>query len=253
MEEQVESTPKTILPHEFIYDGKLLGVRSLRVDFTSYNNFKNPINPGDEILSPDWSDEPECGKGLHWIPWGLGHEGQELGMLRPVWQVIEPIGPIVWLDGKCKSQGVRIVHTGTLSQCMNLTHAGRTAFAQFRANGFERSTGYQSSSASTGYRSSSASTGDRSSSASTGDQSSSASNGECTVSASTGIQSKAMAGKYGCIALAFRVFDESKDFIRNEMRCALTGCGDGSDGKLKANTWYQLNEHGSFVEYEVIS
>lgn len=32
------------------------------------------------------------------------------------------------------------------------------------------------------------------------------------------------------------------------MRCAETGCGDGSDGKLKANTWYSLNESGDFVE-----
>jgi hypothetical protein len=32
------------------------------------------------------------------------------------------------------------------------------------------------------------------------------------------------------------------------MRCAEIGCGDGSDGKLKADTWYRLDEQGSFVE-----
>jgi hypothetical protein len=32
------------------------------------------------------------------------------------------------------------------------------------------------------------------------------------------------------------------------MRCAETGCGDGSDGKLKAETWYTLDDAGLFVE-----
>jgi hypothetical protein len=37
---------------------------------------------------------------------------------------------------------------------------------------------------------------------------------------------------------------------RLEMRCAETGCGDGSDGKLKADTWYILDENGEFQEVE---
>jgi hypothetical protein len=53
-----------------------------------------------------------------------------------------------------------------------------------------------------------------------------------------------MAGKYGCIALAWW----NKKENRGEMRCAETGCGDGSDGKLKAETWYALDEEGCFVE-----
>jgi hypothetical protein len=53
-----------------------------------------------------------------------------------------------------------------------------------------------------------------------------------------------MAGKYGCIALQW--WNESG--LRAEMRCAETGCGDGSDGKLKAEVWYQLNRSGEFVE-----
>jgi len=33
------------------------------------------------------------------------------------------------------------------------------------------------------------------------------------------------------------------------MRAAEMGCGDGSDGKLKAKVWYQLDEKsGQFVE-----
>ena len=55
-----------------------------------------------------------------------------------------------------------------------------------------------------------------------------------------------MAGKYGCIALQWWNEDES----RSEMKCAETGCGDGSDGKLKAEVWYRLNENGEFMECE---
>jgi hypothetical protein len=32
------------------------------------------------------------------------------------------------------------------------------------------------------------------------------------------------------------------------MRCREVGIGDGSDGKLKANTWYRLDEAGEFQE-----
>jgi len=36
---------------------------------------------------------------------------------------------------------------------------------------------------------------------------------------------------------------------RSEMRCAEVGVGDGSDGKLKAKTWYRLNDDtGAFEE-----
>lgn len=53
-----------------------------------------------------------------------------------------------------------------------------------------------------------------------------------------------MAGKFGCIALAW--WNESEE--RREMRCAETGIGDGSDGKLKAGVWYMLDDSGEFVE-----
>ena len=53
-----------------------------------------------------------------------------------------------------------------------------------------------------------------------------------------------MAGKFGCIALGW--WNRAEE--RSEMRCAETGCGDGSDGKLKAEVWYRLNDQGEFVE-----
>jgi hypothetical protein len=32
------------------------------------------------------------------------------------------------------------------------------------------------------------------------------------------------------------------------MRCREVGCGDGSDGKLLANVWYQIDSNGDFVD-----
>ena len=78
----------------------------------------------------------------------------------------------------------------------------------------------------------------------TQDSSASSATGDRSASVCTGIESKAMAGKYGCIALAWWNTKES----RGEMRCAETGCGDGSDGKLKAEVWYRLDDNGLFVE-----
>lgn len=97
----------------------------------------------------------------------------------------------------------------------------------------QHATGYSSASSATGYRSASSATGDRSASSATGYSSS---------AVCTGLAGKAMAGKYGCIALAWWNQKEK----RREMRCAETGCGDGSDGKLKAEVWYSLNELGEF-------
>ena len=86
--------------------------------------------------------------------------------------------------------------------------------------------------------------GHRSASSATGDRSASSATGDASAAVVTGPLGKAMAGKYGCVALGWWN-DEEK---RSEMRCAETGCGDGSDGKLKAETWYQLNDNGEFEE-----
>ncbi len=105
-------------------------------------------------------------------------------------------------------------------------------------------TGYSSASSATGYRSASSATGDRSASSATGHRSASSATGDSSASVCTGLNSKAMAGKFGIIALAWW----NKAERRGEMRCAETGCGDGSDGKLKAEVWYRLDDAGRFVE-----
>ena len=81
---------------------------------------------------------------------------------------------------------------------------------------------------------------------STGYRSANSSTGYSSAAVATGLNSSCMAGRYGCIALQW--WNHKKK--RCEMKCAEVGCGDGSDGKLKAKTWYELNEAGEFVEAE---
>ena len=97
----------------------------------------------------------------------------------------------------------------------------------------QHSDGNSSASSATGYSSASSATGNRSASSATGDSS---------ASVCTGLESKAMAGKYGCIALAW--WNAKKE--RSEMRCAETG--NGKDGKLKPDAWYTLDKNGNFIE-----
>ena len=105
-------------------------------------------------------------------------------------------------------------------------------------------TGYRSASSATGYRSASSATGNSSASSATGNSSASSATGDSSASICTGINSKAMAGEYGCIALAWYNIKEK----RSEMRCAEIGCGDGTDGKLKAGVFYLLDNNGKFIE-----
>ena len=95
-----------------------------------------------------------------------------------------------------------------------------------------------------GNSSASSATGNSSASSATGNRSASSATGDASAAVVTGLDSKAMAGKFGCIALAF--WNENDECC--EMRCAETGCGDGSDGKLKAEVWYRLDGQGQFVE-----
>jgi hypothetical protein len=60
----------------------------------------------------------------------------------------------------------------------------------------------------------------------------------------TGIGGKARGGPFGVIALAW--WNEKAQ--RQEMRAAEIGVGDGSDGKLKRDVWYQLDADGKFTE-----
>ena len=55
---------------------------------------------------------------------------------------------------------------------------------------------------------------------------------------------KCGSGLHGCVVLGWW----NSEANRVESRCAEVGCGDGSDGKLKAHTWYVVDRSGVIVE-----
>ena len=115
---------------------------------------------------------------------------------------------------------------------------------KYKKGSSKHSTGDSSASSATGDSSASSATGYGSASSATGDRSASSATGDASAAVCTGINSRVMAGKYGVVALAW--WNEGEE--RVEMRCAETGCGDGSDGKLKANAWYVLDSEGQIIE-----
>ena len=122
----------------------------------------------------------------------------------------------------------------------------RGAASSTGESGAASSTGSSGAASSTGESGAASSTGYRGAASSTGESGAASSTGSSGAAQATGLYSKACGGKYGCIALAW--LNKSADRI--EMQCAKIGCGDGSDGLLKANIWYVLNEAGEFVEEE---
>ena len=140
--------------------------------------------------------------------------------------------------------GYRSASSATGISSASSATGDRSASSATGDSSVSSATGYSSVSSATGDSSVSSATGERSASSATGNSSASSATGDSSAAVSTGHCSKAMAGKYGCIALCFWNSAEERD----EMRCAETGCGDGSDGKLKAEVWYILNDAGDFVE-----
>ena len=126
-------------------------------------------------------------------------------------------------------------------------------FSEKKDKGAKRASGNSSMASNSGDRSMASNFGDSSMASNSGYRSmasnsgyrSMASNfGDSGVAVCTGLSSKAMAGKHGCIALAWW---NDKD-QRVEMVCAEIGCGDGTDGKLKADVWYMVDESRNIVE-----
>lgn len=102
---------------------------------------------------------------------------------------------------------------------------------------------WRSAKSNTGYGSAATNTGYGSAATNTGYRSAATSDGKSSAAVVTGLNSKARAGEYGCIALAWW----NPKARRNEMRCARTGTGPGR-GLLKPDTWYTLDAKGRFVE-----
>jgi len=140
---------------------------------------------------------------------------------------------------------------------------GRGAASATGARGAASATGWSGAASATGWRGAASATGERGAASATGGRGvasatgwrgaasatgasgAASATGESSLAGVTGLYGKAQAGPFGVIALAWW----NRSAARSEMRCAEVGIGDGSDGKLKAKTWYRLNdETGAFKE-----
>ena len=253
---------------------EVLCVKCVDRDGSSRGGFRWPLTVGATVEAQDWDPKPICGGGLHGWPWGfcIG-EGKDPDW-SGVWIVFgSKPEDVVWaeegeLAGKCKARRAIIRFVGTWGEATNFVLAGQITLIQHNSsgsasatgdNGSASASGDSGSASATGYRGSASASGDSGSASATGDSGSAVATGYSGSASATGyrgsasatgysgsavagVSGKARAGKFGCIAIGYWRAE------RQEMRCAEIGVGDGSDGKLKANTWYRLDGAGKFKE-----
>ena len=261
--------------HQWTHNGnEVLILRCCDADGKSYNGpsrgkkteicFQWPLEVGTVVEAPDWIADTKCGGGLHGWPWGLSFGSGKAPDYTGRWIVFgaQPSDVIELEEGKVKTRCGIIRFVGTWDAALSFILPGQMEWVHRRSRGAASSTGDSGAASSTGSSGAASSTGDSGAASSTGDSGAASSTGysgaaSCTgysgaasstgdsgAAFSTGLNSRARGGKYGCIALAWLNEKES----RLEMQCAKIGCGDGSDGLLKAGVWYKLDECGAFVE-----
>ena len=221
-----EQITKLDQAHQWTHTGsEVLILKCSDSEGKTRDGFQWPLEIGAPVTPHEWRAENKCGYGLHGWPWGFGlGDGKEPDWLGK-WIVFGalPTDIVGNLENerKCKAKCGTIRFVGNWHDAMKFILPGQMALVGFIA---AQSEDHHA----TGYSSASSATGDKS------------------ASVVTGLEGRARAGKWGCIALAWWNTSDS----RSEMRCREIGCGDGSDGKLKADTWYTLNESGEFQEVQ---
>ena len=90
---------------------KILMLRTCNADMSSYNGFLWPESG--PVECPDWDPVPECGYGLHGLPWGEG-DGSLLDWGEDAkWLVWEAeASAVVDIGGKSKAPKGTVVHCG---------------------------------------------------------------------------------------------------------------------------------------------
>jgi len=206
-------------------------LRFVTQDGKSYGGFQNPLSVGESVTAPDWNPSNKCVGGIHGWPLGLGiGEGKEADW-GALWQVYgaKPEDVVGELEGgqKCKFRAGILRFSGPWYKATEYVLNAQILWVQYNASGSASATGWSGSASATGERGSASATGARGSASAT------------LAAQVTGLEGKAKAGKYGCIALAW--WNPKRKHV--EMHCALVG-----PGRLKPDTWYTLNAEGKFVE-----
>ncbi len=223
----------------------------------SHNDFQHPMKIGGVVEVSDWNPAPVCGGGIHGWPWGIGLGDGKDPQWDALWQVygVKPEDVIPDVDGgpKCKFRTGILRYKGDWHGAALFILSGQMAWASHRAEGAATNSGDRGAATNSGDSGAATNSGDSGAATnsgysgaaiSTGDESSAQSVSPASVAVVTGMNGKVKGGPYGCIGLAW--WNDKHE--RFEMRCAAIGCGDGSDGTLKAGVWYRLNAQGEFVE-----
>ena len=91
-------------------------IRTVRKDYTSYNNFQWPKSG--QVKANDFKPTSECGNGLHGLRIGQQKPGKWYGdgivLLLQV-----PVSTIIDLNGKCKFPECKIVMSGNMNEITN--------------------------------------------------------------------------------------------------------------------------------------
>jgi hypothetical protein len=265
---------------KWTHDGEdVLIVRFCRKDGSNGSDhpFQYPTTVGETVTCPDWDPSEKCGGGLHGWPWGMFIGDGKNPEWDALWQVYaaKP-ADVANCDsgdfGKVKFRIGMLVFSGGWFGATSKVLAGQLAWVLNRTenskdksdvdegaasatgvsgaasatgwSGAASATGGSGAASATGVSGAASATGGRGAASATGGRGAASATGGSSAAVVTGDDGKAKAGEYGCIALAWY----NKDASRMEMRCRETGCGDGTDGKLKAHSWYRLDEAGNFVE-----
>jgi hypothetical protein len=155
------------------------------------------------------------------------------------------------------SEGYYSVSSSTGGRSASSSTGNRSAASSTGYGSVSRSAGYYSVSSSTGDNSVSSSVGEGSVSSSTGGRSVSSSTGDNSVSSSTGIYSLAEALGPNSVAVSAGRSGRARAKEGSAIMCCYRSkTGElihiragiaGRDG-IKPGVWYELNEHGAFVE-----
>jgi hypothetical protein len=256
---------------------KTLVLRTCAADMTSHKGTFTWPRQG-PVECTDWDPNPECGNGLHGLPWGNGDWTLLSSADDAVWQVVEvETSALVSIDNnKAKFQRGTVLFSGSRvdavirvlcgSEAMSNTMLAAQAWDEKAGNsstaassGYSStaaSSGDSSTAASSGYSSTAASSGDSSKAASSGDYSTAASSGNSSTAASSGDSSTADCDGASGIAASIGLAGQAKaganglliltHWVESEKRYRACVGNVGEDG-IKADTWYRV-DGGKLVE-----
>ena len=178
------------------------------------------LGRGAVVASTKWDPKAVCGGGIHGLPMGVGGGGylawpdEECPLI--IGLVLSPQGPVAGVENdKAKTAVAKIIHVGSIASAAQFIF--ENGGAGLPIVGLPAST--------SGWKAPASTSGEKS----------------MAIVAGTG---RAQAGNDGCICMAW--WDQTAD--RPRMAVGYIGeTKDAAKKKLRAGTWYEVNNRGKFV------